>query len=207
MDRILTIIPRNMIAFVAIVAGILFIVFISPPHTICDSQIEILQTAQQKFLFPDPKAKKFTSIRKPTTKYERLRDSCKLTNDQGGCYEFFFEIRKMLSDLDTVSKECGPTIGGEKPYKDALWETAELIIRFAWGEKPPEAYAAKFGWLDKADMSLFCRLKDKIYAFYGEPSWATFREKMMRELPGAKDLQRNQIWDMSLFSENCAKYP
>jgi hypothetical protein len=77
----------------------------------------------------------------------------------------------------------------------------------AWGETPPTAYHAKFGWLDTADVSLYCGLKTRIIAFYGDPAWSAFREKMMKELPGAKDLARNQVWDMSLFSENCSRYP
>ncbi len=202
MDRILSIIPRNMVAFVAIVAGILFLVLSDPPHTLCDSQLEVLRESQKFFLYTDPKQPKIK-----TTKFERLRDRCKLTNDQGGCYELFLELKKMLYDFNTVSNDCGSSAGSVSEYKRALWESTELLIRLAWGEKPPEAYHSKFGWLDKADMSLYCNLKDKIQSWYGEASWSTFREKMMRELPGAKDMARNLVWDMSLFSENCARYP
>lgn len=202
MDRLLSIIPRNMIAFVAIVAGILFLVLSDPPHTICDSQLEVLRESQKLLLYLDPKQPKIK-----TTKYERLRDRCKLTNDQGGCYELFHEIRKMLSDFNTVSNDCGSAAGGVAEHRRALWETVELMTRLAWGQKPPEAYYSKFGWLDKADMSLYCGLKERIQSWYGEGSWSTFREKMMRELPGAADVPRNQVWELSLFSENCAKYP
>ncbi len=202
MDRLLTLIPRNLIAFVAIVAGILFVVLSDPPHSVCDSQLEVLRESQKHFLYRDPKQAKIL-----TTKYERMRNHCKLTNDPGGCYELFLEMKRLLNDFNTVSGDCGSAAGSVAEHKKALWETVELLVRFAWGEKAPEAYHAKFGWLDKADMSLFCNLKSKIVSFYGEPAWASFREKMMRELPGAKDAARNHVWDMSLFSENCARYP
>jgi hypothetical protein len=83
----------------------------------------------------------------------------------------------------------------------------ELLLRVAWGTKPPDAYHAKFGWLDTADISLFCKLKTRIISFYGEPAWNAYREKMMKELPGAKDIARETVWDLSLFSENCSRYP
>ncbi len=76
---------------------------------------------------------------------------------------------------------------------------AELILR--------SAVSAGVRWLDTADIALFCQLKSRIMAFYGEDSWVALRERMMRDLPGAKDLPRNQVWDLSLFSENCARYP
>lgn len=202
MDAILRIIPKNLIAFVAIVGGILFIVLSQPPHTICDSQLEVIQKAQQRFLYKDPKSKKIK-----TTKYETLYEHCKVTNNPGGCYELFQEMKTLLYDLSTLSSECAVPLGAVAEHKKAIWEVEELLIKLAWGETPPTAYHAKFGWLEIADVSLYCSLKAKIVAFYGEPAWNSFRERMMKDLPGAKDLPRNQVWDMSLFSENCARYP
>ena len=75
------------------------------------------------------------------------------------------------------------------------------------GEKPPAAYHSKFGWLDTADISLYCKLKGRYQATYGEGAWTSLREKMMKELPGAAEMPRNQVWDMIIFSENCARYP
>ncbi len=202
MDLILRIIPKNMLAFVFIVAGILFIVLGQPPHTVCDSQLEVIQKAQLKFLYKDPKAKKIT-----TTKYQMLYEHCKRTNAPGGCYELFQEMKVLLYDLSTLSSECAGALGSVTEHKKVLWEVTEMMVRMAWGEAPPTAYHAKFGWLDTADISLYCKLKMRITAFYGEPAWNAFREKMMKELPGAKDVPRNTVWDMSIFSENCSRYP
>ncbi len=202
MDRLLAVIPKNLLAFVAIVGGILFIVFSQPPHTICDSQLEVIRESQKLFLYTDPKTKKIK-----TTRYETLRDHCRATNSPGGCYELFQEVKIFLTDLDSITQECTTAAGRISKHKDVLWEITEMLVRMAWGEKAPEAYHAKFGWLDTADISLFCRLKARIESFYGADAWVQFREKMMRELPGAKDLPRNQVWDMSLLSVNCARYP
>ncbi|MGE4133876.1 MAG: hypothetical protein AB7F86_19725 [Bdellovibrionales bacterium] len=202
MDRWLNLLPKNMIAFLAIGGGILAMFWFQPPHSVCDSQLETLRESQKFFLFEDPKMKKAK-----TSKYERLRDDCKAANNPGGCFELFQEIKILLHDLDTLPQECRSVVGDVKQYKDALWQTAELLILLAWGEKAPEAYHEKFKWLETADISLFCSLKNRIGLFFGDAAWTTFRERMMTQLPGAKDLPRNQVWDMSLLSENCDRYP
>lgn len=210
MDALLRVIPKNLIAFLAITGGILFIVLSQPPHTVCDSQLEVIKKAQEKFLYKDPKSKKVN-----TTRYQTLYDHCKITNNPGGCYELFQEMKVLLYDLGTLSSECSGPLGAVPEHKRALWDVTELLIRLAWGDKPPESYHAKFGWLDTADVSLYCRLKERIIAFYGDAAWTRFREPYLnpknqnnvKELPGSKDMTRNQIWDMSLLSENCARYP
>lgn len=203
MDAILRIIPKNMLAFVAITAGIfLLVTVIQPPHTVCDSQLETVAKSQAKFLYKDPKAKKVNTI-----KFQTLYDNCKITNQPGGCYELFREMKTLLDDLSNLTQECSAELGSVPEHKKALWDMTDLLLRIAWGAQPPGAYHAKFNWLDTADISLFCRLKTRITSFYGEDAWAAYREKMMKELPGAKDLAREQVWDLSLFSENCSRYP
>jgi len=202
MDRFLALFPKNLLAFTAIAVGIVFIILNQPPHSLCDSQLEVLNEAQGKFLYKDPKSKAIL-----TTEYERLRDHCKATNDPGGCYELFHELKILLHDLGMSTSECVPVIGRIKEVNRAMWESVEIIVRLAWGEVPPASYASKLGWLDAADISLYCQLKAGLIGVQGETVWESFREKMIRELPGAKDLPRNQIWDLSIFSENCARYP
>ena len=201
MDRFLSLIPKNLLAFLAIAGGIAFIVLEQPPHTVCDSQLEVINTAQTRFLMKN-KSEKIS-----TTRYERLRDHCRATNSPGGCYELFQELKTLLHDLGMLTKECAPVVSDIKEYKTALQESVELMVRLAWGEAPPSTYSAKLGWLDTADMSLFCRLKGTIVGLYGESWWTNFRERMMRELPLAKDMPRNQVWDLSIVSENCSRYP
>ncbi len=198
----MSLIPKNLLAFLAIAGGIAFIIISQPPHSLCDSQLVVIQNAQRRFLFKDPTKKQVTS-----TKYERLRDQCKATNNPGGCYEFFQELKVMLHDLGTLTNECWSAVGDIAEYKRALWEPIELLIRLGWGESPPISYSSKYGWLEIADLSLFCKLKTQITRFYGETEFVNFRERIMRDLPGANALDRNKIWELSLFSENCARYP
>ena len=191
-----------MLAFLAIVAGTAFIILSRPPHSVCDSQMEVINTAEASFLFKDPKTKL-----NPATTYERLRDQCKTGNSPGGCYEFFQELKTLMHDLGTLTAECSSYVAGVTEYKRAMWESISIIVRLAWGEHPPASYASKWGWLDTADISLFCALQARITEFYGKDAWDGFREQTMRDFPGSKDLPRNQIWDLSIFSENCARFP
>ena len=210
MGRYLDMIPKTLLAFLAIVGGIGFIILQDPPRTLCQSQVEVINKSEEKFLFENVKRKRLLAGKKEgalSTKYERLRDQCDDTNDPGGCYELFQELKKFLHDLDSLTAECSTALADTKVYSLALSQSLEKMVRIAWGSAPPASYTVKFGWLDKADLTLFFRLKDRYVTFYGDEGWSKFRERIMQSLPGAKDLSRNQIWDLSIFSENCARYP
>ena len=193
---------KNTIAFIALSLGLAGLIISQPPHTLCDSQIDQIRETQKHFLYPDPKSKVVK-----TTPYQAQRDRCKMTNDPGGCYELFQGVRKLAEDLNTFTVECSAAPASIPEVKTALWETAELMVRLAWGDKPPLTFSSKLGWLDVADVSLFCRLKARLTLVFGEESWNALREKLMVDLPGAKALTRNQVWELILFSENCSRYP
>jgi hypothetical protein len=116
-------------------------------------------------------------------------------------------MRTLIRDLEAVPSECAAQIGSINEVKVALMEISELLVRLAWGDRPPVTYHQKFGWLDTSDISLYCRLKKQIIESYEELAWQEFRERLFRDLPGSKDMPREQVWDMTIFSENCAKYP
>lgn len=202
MDQIMSLIPKWLLAVLVIGGGIVAIILYDPPHTVCESQLDVFRDAQKRFLF-QYKVKKKTEV----PKYRMLVDQCKMTNDPGGCYELFQETRMMLNDLKSVPTECMPKAGEIREVKTALWEVTELMLRLAWGEKPPNAYREKFHWLDTADVSLYCGLKQAVIASYGDNAWDAFRVKISRSLPGADKLSDNDVWQKTLFSENCAAYP
>jgi hypothetical protein len=191
-----------MIAFLAIVGGIGLIILFQPPHSICDSQIEQIKKAQAKFLYKDPKSKQIK-----TTRYQRLRDECKGANNAGGCYELFAELKRMLHDLGTLNSECSGAVSGVAEIKTAINESVELMVQMAWGDTPPTSYQGKFNWMEIADVSLFCQLKARYINFYGEDAWNKERLRVSAALKDAEPMSPTQIWDMSLYSENCNRYP
>lgn len=190
-------------AAIFIGAGILyFVTLYDPPHTVCESQLEVFREAEKRLLFPDEKRKTLV-----TTKFQSLSRQCRETNDPGGCYELFQEVKMMLRDLQAVPSDCLSRAGEIEEVDNALNNTIELLVRLAWGEKPPATYYQKFGWLDTADISLFCKLQQQIKDTYGTKRFEDFRERMFKELPGADKMSRSDVWDLTIFSVNCGRYP
>lgn len=201
MDSLLTL-PKGLLAFLLIGGGILLIVLFNPPHSLCDSQVEVVNKNQQKFLFKDPKSKHIKS-----TRYARLREHCFNTNNPGGCYELFQDLKTMVYDLRNLSGQCAKVIADTAVYKQAIWDSVDLLVMLAWGKSPPAGITTKWGWLEVSDITLYCRLKEIIVSTYGSHAWDSFREKKMRELPGVDGISRASVWELSLLSENCSKYP
>lgn len=200
MDRWLASIPRNILAFLLITGGIFFILINDPPRTICNAQKDVFKENETGFLFLAPKEKS----RKETV-FKSSLDRCKSTNSPGGCYELFYRLRQTITHLRAVSRECWAEVGGQRAVRDAIWGSLDLIIKLAWGSKPPVSYYEKFSWLDSADMNLYCQLKDVATDLYGQSAWENFREKQMSELPDADKIPRKDVWDKSLLSLSCQK--
>lgn len=202
MQQILSLFPKGFLAFIVILGGIFFIILTDPPKSICEAQIEVFKNAQARFLFKDPNSK----VEK-TTQFERLFEHCKITNKPGGCLELFQLTKRMLDDLSAVPRECRDDVASLSEVKKVITYISELLVRLAWGSAPPQTYAQKFGWLDVADMSLFCQLKGRYELYFGNEAWASLREKLLKDLPEAGNMARASVWDLSILSENCSRYP
>lgn len=193
--------PRMLLVGILLGGGTLLVVFLNPPYTVCDSQIEVFKASQIGFLYVNPKDKMIK-----TTQYELLTERCKQTNSPGGCYELFLKLKQLLNDLDRVPRECASDVTGLAEVQKALWKQMKLMVELAWGSKPPGSFNEKLGWLDPADLALYCRLKRSLEEFYGIEEFTGFRERMFKDLAGVAGIQRNQAWEMMLLSTNCSKY-
>lgn len=189
--------------FVTVVlgAGVLFIVLSDPPRTVCDSQLELFDEKVRDFLLLDS--------RKPnrkTTRYTKLHETCRATSSAGGCYELFLNLKQMIKDAKTVSVECHGKLRGHTQYSTAVWQSLDLMAQLAWGAKPPLTPALKTGWLDPADLNLYCELKNSAIYVFSEEKWNSFVAGYFKSLPGAANLPRNEAWQKMLFSVNCTQY-
>jgi len=200
MNQFLARIPKAILAFSAIAIGTALIILKDPPRTVCDAQKDIFIKQMTPLLLPDPKSTKAQS------QFELLVEQCKYTNGPGGCYELFMQFREMLSSLSGVSNECQRQVGNLSLVRKSLWEAIDLLVRLAWGQTPPKGYYQRLGWLDYADMNLFCQLKQKVQYLYGKAAWQSFQEKMFRDLPGAKNRPRDKVWGSMILSVNCSSY-
>jgi hypothetical protein len=166
-----------------------------------------IKTAQRAALFP------------------RLMDNCKIGNSPGACYELFTALQKFLRDLGAAPQECLAPFGEEKEIKGALISGTELIVRLAWGGKPPQPGLDKFGWLETPDLALYCHLKTAYLRMFGQEEWEKFRLATQNKLPGEAELIEDgkcvncdtlkkapavlspeEIWVRSLFSLRCDQY-
>lgn len=201
MDRWLSQIPKFWLVTGGLTLAILFVVLSDPPKGICDAQMDVFRNNQKEFLYLDPK-KEFIK----TTGFDRGLERCKSTNAPGGCYELFEKTRRLLTELDAIPKECVDKVRGESVVGQILTKMMDLLVYIGWGSKPPELYNEKFKWLDSSDMNLFCRLKNHYEIIFGIDAMARKRESYFEELPGAKDLPRQKVWEAMILSENCSRY-
>lgn len=216
LDRI----PRSLLVFAVLLGGIALLFVLRKPHSVCENQLELLKEAQAGQIYP---RKVKTAQRAPL--FPRLMDNCKIGNSPGACYELFTSLRKLLRDLNSASQECQGPLGEEPEIKSALVKGTELVVRLAWGSKPPEPGLTKFGWLETSDLSLYCQLKTMHLRMYGQEGWEEFRQKTQNKLPGEAELIEDgncinceslkkapavlspeEIWVRSLFSLRCDQY-
>lgn len=190
--------PKHTLAMIVIAVGILFIILNDPPVTVCGQQIKSYEASQVGYLVKD--ASKPLS---QTSRFDRLLGVCLQANSFGGCYEFFQSVRESLDKSRLTSMECMAALGESSVFEMFMKKSLDAMIKLAWGEKPPAAASLRQGWFEGPQVDLFCRLKNSFEISYGERPWANLREQYLLNLPGAKDLGREEAWGRSLFSVAC----
>jgi hypothetical protein len=192
--------PRPLLVggVLAATIGLLFV--IQPPHSLCDTQFEDFKKKQTGFIYIDPAAGKTQTI----AGFKRAFDACLSPGTSpGACYPLFSKVRGVMRGLRDLDGSCRAEVAGRNEVKESLVSTFELLVKLAWGGKPPVDYIERRGWLDNADVSLFCDLQALTRLLYTDPAMDRLRERIMSELPKAGDLSRKDLWDRSLFSETC----
>ena len=202
MKQFLLSLPKATIVFLALAVGTLLIVASDPPKTICDAQKEKVTEELAPILAPA----KLDGLKSSITKYQRLMTHCQSTNSPGGCFELFAQVRKVLAIVASSDQSCQSEIGSISSLKKSLWQTSELMVRIAWGTEPPKSYYEKMGWLQYADMNLFCQVKKKLVMLYGDRSWQEFQERMMGALPGVDKVGRKKAWNRMIISLDCRNF-
>lgn len=212
--------PRPILVFLILAAGIGLFFVIQEPHSVCNSQLVIFRESQQGQIFP-----RTTATSQRPALYPRLVENCKIGNSSGACYELFSLLKKLNQDLRGGPQECLKPFGQLTEVKRALKESTQLMIQLAWGERPPDAGLEKYNWFETPDLVLFCRLKDLNLKIYGEEEWVQLRQGTYNKLPGETQvfqdgicsnceiikkapqvLSEEEIWVRSLFSLRCEQF-
>jgi len=220
MENFIKSLPKPILALLAILGGIIFFMITNPPHTVCDTQAQTFREIQAGNIFP-------TEVKKnkiPPT-ITRAKEACQLGNSAGSCYEYFMVLKKVADDIGKASSECTAELFNINEAKAALNDGIELMVRLAWGTKPPEPGLERFGWMQEAEIAVFCRLRSIYLRANGEEAWVALRQRIAAKLPGeevplssdpnqvtveprkAKDMLSEQdIWNRSLFSVRCEAF-
>jgi hypothetical protein len=195
-------IPKPLLVFFILAVGVLLFFVIQEPHTVCQSQLDVLKEAEAGKLFPG----KESSAGSKLSRYAALLEDCKQGNGPGACFEYFSLLRNLIRDLNGSPRECLVPFGDVTEVKRALFDGTQMMALIAWGDHPPDKGAGRFSWFEAADISLFCGLKDMIYRIYGEQGWEQLRLSTQTKLPGANSLSPEEIWVRSLFSVRCEQF-
>ena len=220
MEKFINSLPKPVLAFLAILLGIGFFMMFSPPHTVCDTQEETLKEALRGELFS-------SQIKKNTIppSIVREKEACQLGNSAGSCFEYFTTLKSIAGTISKSSSECTPQLYAIKEVSAAMNDGIELMVRLAWGVKPPEPGIERFGWMQDAEIATFCRIKNIYVRANGEEAWTALRKKIAAKLPGedippstdptqasvepkkaTAVLSEMDIWNRSLFSVRCDVY-
>lgn len=194
--------PQWFIAMLIILMTILLLLLLDPPHSACQSQLQLLRDSQQAFLFG---VKSRLSPSTPRIQESNLR--CRLGNSQGACHEWFEGYRALIADLTKIPQECESEAITISAVRLALIKGLELMSQLAWGgSKPPESYLTKYNWFESPDISVFCGLKQQAQRFLGAEPANNLRETVLKGLPGASTLERTELWNRSIYSTQCEPY-
>ena len=192
--------PRKLFVIIAILGGVLFIVFQNPPKTLCDTQKEVFIKEHQDFLFKNPKNK----VRTETILKENIKE-CKKSNTPGGCYSLFYRIPKIIQSFRALKPECRAAAAALKEVKEGLLEIYALFLEISWGEGPSGELSNPLSWLSSNDVSLFCALKNQITSLFGPRVLDEWNRKTFEKL--APDHSQTQHRRFSILSENCFRHP
>jgi hypothetical protein len=201
LQKLATTLPRWAFVGGVLVIGIFLLLIINPPHSVCDSQMEVLKTSQTPFLYLDGK-KKYIK----TTGFDAAFKNCRNGNSLGACVDLFSNVQKLAQDVEGSNPECVVDLADTREIKKAFRDTQELMVELAWGNQPPESTYDKFRWLDNNHMFLFCKLTDIRMRGEGKEGWESWREKTMMALPNPANLPRAELWRRSIFSASCSNY-
>lgn len=200
MQKLLTL-PQWALALLILCGGVGLLILADPPVSVCRSQMEALQSKLIPFVYPDPKRRIKTK-----TGFESSEEMCKLGNSPGACRELFDEVRKVLSEFETLNNECWTELTSVGPVVGVLRETVGLMAQIAWGDSAPKDRVDKLAWFDAYHLNTFCQIKKAWIRMSGENSWNTFAVAKVQQLPQANQLDPAEGWARSIFSLNCQQY-
>ncbi len=187
--------PKPILILAVLLIAVAVIMMGDPPKNACDSQLEVFLASQSG---------KLTTLKGTVgSLWARTAKYCQQSKTLGGCSEFYQTIKVALRDLQNVSVDCAPFIVSQESVQKILQDSLNLMVKIAWGEKPPDPGPSMFGWHSRAELSLFCGLKKNILRYKVENEWENFVREVIARLPQSSSLSFEDAFGRSLFSVRC----
>jgi hypothetical protein len=179
MDNIINSLPKPILVFLVLSGVVAFFFIFDPPHTVCDTEEAAFREKLIGQIFPTViKKNKIPPV------LTRTKEACQLGNSPGSCYEYFMVLKKVIDGVGKATSECTLQLFEMSEVKATLNDGVEMMVRLAWGVKPPEPNLDRFGWLQESELALFCRMKNVYIRSVGEEGWSELRQKLFTKLPG-----------------------
>ena len=228
LDQIVSKIPKPFLVVLVLGISLIFIVFNNPLKDECGIKSQIFLDEMRGITG--------TLTLKTKTQFAQLgtwRDRCRDGNSIGACEDYFNGLRKMTKGLQVLPEKCLPKFSEENEW--FLKVTTQAIVSLAliaWSEKPPSGVTERLGWLTESEVQIFCKLKKTYADLAGDESLAKLKNNVYQMYPDAwpetvsadlrtaesrpmafktpanpnGTLEKNQIYERSLFSIRCDLY-
>lgn len=203
MDQLFKNFPPTLIALGLLVLGVLGLLILNPPRSLCDTQIDELKKSIGNFLYEAPNGK---GKEKLPPQVIGAIENCKLLNSPGGCLLLFSGTRKFFDSLQALNQECLSQSLATREFKNLLVEVFAVMPRLAWGDTPPQSMTVSTQWLDSSDLNLFCKTKQFLKNNVSENTFNQIQEKNLKDLPGSDKISREDLWRKSLYSLRCEQF-
>ncbi len=190
--------PKALLALIigAILTG--FLLLAEPPPTICSTQLEVFKEAQQSFLYQRGSSK--TPL---PPEFEVEFSKCAEVAGMGGCFALFDSLKKLIREIQPLRSECQQDAARSPEVRKALERSYTLMAHLAWGGGVPARPEDRTGWLQKADLHLFCQIDKYLRLGKGDQGIASLQREIMDTLPHAVEVSSEEVWAKTILSLNC----
>jgi hypothetical protein len=194
LDNFVKSLSKPALATMVISIGIVLIVVMDPPRSVCSAQVDSFLQKNEEWLV---KGETKSSSR---PRWTVAQETCLKTNSPGGCYQLFQYGRRLISEVDVVNNECRSQLWSEGTVKNFISSLGVLIAQVGWGDKPPASSQERFSWLDAADRDLFCEMLERVKTLGGANAPTEIFESARSKFPGVEGMGRDEVWAKSIFS-------
>ncbi len=200
--------PKSVLVFGLLAAGVVGVILYDPLASVCDPQIANFQSQFVGDLYPY----RVKNSQSTQTAPPRMRDylsQCREGASSGSCYQYFEVIRRVVSYVNQSDEACYPEFQQVKPLADSLKGGMRLMLFLAWSEGPvSDSLTDIQGWMKEYELSTFCDVQGGLKKMMGEEAYEDFKWAMISSLPaklGGKEVPMTpeQKAQRSLFRVPC----